>query len=702
MRTFLASLLLLAAAPATASAETWPCLDGGDDALDVTIVQAASRRYGRNGDLPEFGEVRDAQAYDIHLAAAVEPPRDQVRNLVLFAAGQQGWEALSPTGLSNLMTGQTTGYKALWYGRDHERNAGMHECSVYARLVRASQGGRLEGFDVRDDGDTFVGLAFDTAFYFDETDEQRETAIDAWYTGLTGHAEAANIDTIYLAGVSRGGALLHHLGQRFAEDGAYDEAKIVVGGVDVVFQHDEGEFCSDETEIDNPTLAHHEYRAWASAAGECFDFSREGLRVMQLVGGQQVLLLNDRHAYAVPLDDRRELLGFHQRWEPWKHKFWQSSLDLDGFVEDMVDPQLNFFEAALSEDADDRWRIAFGAADGLDNFTIVAREQGPERPADLILADADGDGDTDLLRLDGAGGIEKSRSYAGDSWGDWDAWAGAPAGADEASDFGVGDFDGDGTDDLVVRIDGAWSVLHGPTRGLFARWPATTTEDLTWTAADGPEGGLDEVAIGDFDGDGRDDLLHLAGSSWLLHSASGDRDDPFASSGVEVGQTTESVAWGGEPGYAGFVGWGRADVLVGDFDGDGFSDVVRPEAEAETEGVADEAPIEGTVTLTICALALEDGDPAAACGAVEAEDAFRSRYSDFDLVDRLAVGDTDGDGADDLLLLDDQRVFRLTAAADWSREEWLPPGPHSWREFMANYGIGDFDRDGTADLFFAR
>ena len=114
---------------------------------------------------------------------------------------------------------------------------------------------------------------------------------------------------------------------------------------------------------------------------------------------------------------------------------------------------------------------------------------------------------------------------------------------------GIGDFDGDGKDDVLLRnTDGRWFFYPMDGRNVLAgRGTVRMTPDLAWQVA----------GIGDLDGDGKDDVLmrHEDGR-WHYYRMNGRR--PLAGSGS--GRLTRDLNWQ----MAG----------VGDFDGDGKDDVL--------------------------------------------------------------------------------------------------------------------------------
>jgi hypothetical protein len=145
--------------------------------------------------------------------------------------------------------------------------------------------------------------------------------------------------------------------------------------------------------------------------------------------------------------------------------------------------------------------------------------------------------------------------------------------------FGVGDFDGDDTQDLFMATGTAWyyspggiaewrflnarpdrleDLLFGDFDGdgrtdvlgkngtvLRASWGGTSE----WTPINSIDAPLQQLAIGDFDGSGRDDIFYANGTEWLV-AYDGGPFVPTATSSLRV-----------------------PNLRFGDFDGDGGTDV---------------------------------------------------------------------------------------------------------------------------------
>jgi hypothetical protein len=220
----------------------------------------------------------------------------------------------------------------------------------------------------------------------------------------------------------------------------------------------------------------------------------------------------------------------------------------------------------------------------------------------------------------------------------------------------VGNFNGDKRDDLVimvkdhdeVEVRAALHVLFGGKRGLTAKKSLRIDElalqlpqpNLPWIKTF-----VDGIAAGDFNGDGKDELVvgvpgeSIDGTAFgTFHLLPGSKKGPDPKQQLVYSQATPGV-----PGTAEALGDGFGkSFATGDFNGDGIddlaigipsdSDIDEPESGAVAILFGNELGLIGAGAQFLHQNIL-------ALGAVEMDDVFG--FS-------LATGDFDGDGFDDI------------------------------------------------------
>jgi hypothetical protein len=188
--------------------------------------------------------------------------------------------------------------------------------------------------------------------------------------------------------------------------------------------------------------------------------------------------------------------------------------------------------------------------------------------------------------------------------------------------LGVGDFDGDGKDDLFLATGAAWYYSS-----------AGITE---WRFLNAQTDGIGSLLFGDFDGDGRADVFTQHGSNW-------------------------DVSWGGASQWEKINGSGPllGNAAIGDFDGDHRADVFYADGR------------EWYVSY-------------GGVGRFQALDVAGSRVPD------LRFGDFDGDGKTDVFGKDWQVSYGGTSG--------FQPLPHKLTSSVAGLIVADFNGDGRADV----
>ena len=227
-----------------------------------------------------------------------------------------------------------------------------------------------------------------------------------------------------------------------------------------------------------------------------------------------------------------------------------------------------------------------------------------------FAGDFNGDGRDDLLCFDTASGSEyvDLASATGQFTGaDWSAAAGF-CNATQNRRLHVGDFNGDGRDDLLChdRSTGSLWIDYANAAGQFGAhdWSAANN----WCNA----GTNRRLHVGDFNADGRADLL--------CHDlVSGDEYIDYASATGTFGGTDWSLA-------AGWCNFHGARILVGDLNGDNRDDLVCHSAVSGARWV----------------------DLASSLGRFAGTDSSVGTAWCNGNGDRLFIGDADGDNRDDL------------------------------------------------------
>ena len=237
-------------------------------------------------------------------------------------------------------------------------------------------------------------------------------------------------------------------------------------------------------------------------------------------------------------------------------------------------------------------------------------------------------------------------------WGSFDE-----AGDNLGRSLAAGDFDGDGFDDLALGVPfeddntveevGIVHILYGTAAGLDAARHQQWWRDNTGTGTNDEGGRFGEaLSVGDFDGDGFDDLV--IGVPYDNHSGFLEPGSVVVLYGTGAGlSSTGSQLWrqgaAGLPGTAGSRERFGFSLATGDFDGDGFDDLVvgAPLNDLGSfEDVGNMTHIYGTAS----------GLSATRSGAFTGSTVGLPLEAGGRFGSSLAAGDFDGDGYDDVAI----------------------------------------------------
>jgi len=241
-----------------------------------------------------------------------------------------------------------------------------------------------------------------------------------------------------------------------------------------------------------------------------------------------------------------------------------------------------------------------------------------------------------------------------------------------------GDFNGDGKEDVALIGGPNWRSIPVAHSFGHGEWSVTNcgVEDMNrWIDVAGAR-----PLVGDFDGDGRDDIALTGGMGW--------QSIPIA---FAEGSGCFRVSNAAVDDFPGWAATSNVQSVVGDFDGDGKADIAAIGNSGWSTLPTAFSNGDGTFRVTNLAFAADAGGP----------------FNEWSSRSRVIVlaGDFNGDGKDDVALINGpnwRTIPVALSAGDGSYNSITNcqvPNVNSWLRVRGAYPIvGDFDGDGRDDI----
>ena len=305
---------------------------------------------------------------------------------------------------------------------------------------------------------------------------------------------------------------------------------------------------------------------------------------------------------------------------------------------------------------------------------------------DLVVGDYDGDGLADFVRREL---VSRDRStiaevYFGDnSQGRFineELDDNFNLNADLTSIY-VGDFNGDGLDDILRQEKGAWDDDSANTAYLLLAKPNGDFNKIVLDESYDLKGDLTNLYIGDFNGDGKDDVLRQEKGAWDDDNAN--TAYLLISNGDGTFQKTvldESYDLKGD----------LTNLYIGDFNGDGNDDILRQEKGAWDDDNANTAY-----------LLLSNGINSFTKLVLSEDYALKGDFTN------LYIGDFNGDGQADVLRQEkaawatdsvETASLLLSTATEGKFRKVNLPEDYALNGDLTTLYIGDFNGDGKSDF----
>jgi len=256
----------------------------------------------------------EIESEHIFMAEVWKPAAANIENVVFLSAGQQG-ALVDRQDYPAIVTGQQSSWhKKLDASLAEELNSWKYIKDKTLNISTQSIGGQIisdalynnSGYFGMNSSNTYMALVFDACFYYEMSaakKNERLTDYLEWLMSRTNNNQYKKIRNVYMAGASRGGALVTRMGYEMTHNTTWrnmlGNAKIIVSSFDGVANEDEGELWTTTAQQDNPLEWINGRYCFVSTLHSHIS-NPSNLHIYQIAGGADVVpVIVNKHAFYV-------------------------------------------------------------------------------------------------------------------------------------------------------------------------------------------------------------------------------------------------------------------------------------------------------------------------------------------------------------------------------------------------------------------
>jgi hypothetical protein len=286
-----------------------------------------------------------------------------------------------------------------------------------------------------------------------------------------------------------------------------------------------------------------------------------------------------------------------------------------------------------------------------------------------------------------------------------------PGSLSQANDVVAADFNGDGKIDLAVSTTDA----HGGAVAVFLGNGNGTFKKAIVSDAGAASGGIGitDLAVGDFNGDGKEDIVGANGTSNAIEVLLGNGNGSFgAATTISVGSSPNAVAVAdvngdGKPDLAVLDNTGQSDgndlvdILLGNGNGTFGAPTSYEVGNAPTDLAAADLNNDGHPDLVVSNTGSSAGHVDVLLNKGDGTFAKAKGYVPGTVAVGVAVGDVTGDGSPDIVPLSDHYSDMVSVLVGNGNGTFRAPVNYAVGDGPSAAAIGNFNGDSLLDLAVA-